>query len=139
MKYFRLLAMPPTRQSRYGDGARFISLLVAFCFFLLFLCSTLHAADITLAWDANTEADLAGYRLYQAEKTDNVTTAFEPIADIPAGTTTHTVTIDGRKNYVWQITAFDAEGNESRGSNMAEKVRPTDRIPPGQAKNLRRH
>ena len=96
------------------------------------------AGDVTLAWDPNTEADLAGYRLYQATITDNVTTGWEMVAEIPAGTTTYAVTVDDLKDYAWQLTAFDTAGNESFVSNMVEKVGLPDRIPPGHAKNLRK-
>ena len=31
---------------------------------ILFFSAIVFAADVTLAWDANTEYDLAGYRIY---------------------------------------------------------------------------
>ena len=115
------------------------SLLIGFAISLLFLSAmSCPAADVTLAWDANTEADLAGYRLYQAEKIGDVTTAWEQVAEIPAGTEICTVTVDDDKDYAWLLTAFDSKGNESFPSNMAELVKQPDKIPPGHAKNLRK-
>ena len=113
----------------------FIALFFALCSMLSAPC---YAGDVTLAWDPNSEPDLAGYRLYQAEIADGVSTNWEMVAEIPAGTEIYTVTIDGRKNYAWQLTAYDTEGNESFVSNMAELVRQQDRTPPGRTKNLKR-
>jgi len=107
-------------------------------FFVLFaLCASLHADVVTLVWDANSETDLAGYRLYQAQVINGTSTQWEMVAEILAGTETYTVTIDGSKDYAWQLTAYDTEGNESFVSNMTERIRQVDWIPPGRAKNLR--
>lgn len=40
---------------------------------LLALAVCAHAADVTLQWDANTEADLAGYRVYQGSGSNPTT------------------------------------------------------------------
>ena len=41
---------------------------------LLFLawCTPAYALDVTLQWDANTEADLAGYRVYYKTETSGI-------------------------------------------------------------------
>ncbi len=100
-----------------------------FLFFLSFqtLC---FAADITLRWDANTETDLAGYKLYY--KTDTPGSPYDgagadqgpsPI-DIPLGSLSNpgnpesTITgLDASHIYFLVITAYDTEGNESGYSN----------------------
>ena len=44
---------------------RYFSICVVTCIAIL-ICSSnpSYAKDVTLAWDANTEADLAGYKIY---------------------------------------------------------------------------
>jgi len=105
---------------------------------LLFTATCCWAADVPLSWDANTEPDLAGYNLYQAERIGDMTTEWVFVIEIPAGTepiVTHTVTVDDNKNYAWLVTAFDFAGNRSFVSNMVERF---DRIPPGHVKNLKK-
>lgn len=92
------------------------------CIFSLALfCATLlvgtgHAGTVTLAWDPNTESDLAGYKLYYGNA---------PRAQAPY---TQTVLINDRTATNWQVTlnpgvyyfgltAFDRTGNESGFSN----------------------
>jgi fibronectin type 3 domain-containing protein len=71
---------------------------------------------VTFEWDANTEVDLVGYRLYQST-TPGVYNYGQgnEVADIAAGTMTATITVDGRYYYV--LTAYDTEGFESEPSN----------------------
>ena len=89
-------------------------------FLILLLWPTLAFAgisNVTLQWDANTEPDLAGYRLYQATASGAYT--FGPgneALDIPAGTMTGTINaLDG--TFYWVVTAYDTEGLESIPSN----------------------
>ncbi len=100
-----------------------------FLFFLSFqtLC---FAADITLRWDANTETDLAGYKLYY--KIDSSGPPYEgtgadqgpsPV-DIPLSNLSDpnnpelTITgLDAGNIYFLVLTAYDTEGNESGYSN----------------------
>lgn len=109
--------------------------LVLVVLFIFTLAGTALAADVTLGWDANTETDLAGYNLYQAERMGDKTTEWIFVVEIPAGMETHTVTVDDNKNYAWLVTAFDLSGNQSFVSNMVERF---DRTPPGHVKNLKK-
>jgi hypothetical protein len=73
------------------------------------------ATQITLAWDANSEPDLEGYRLYarQADREYNYTS---PACD---GSET-SCTIDNlveSVEYCFVVRAYDADGNESTDSN----------------------
>ena len=45
-----------------------LSLLTAAVMLFMVLLSGAAAADVTLRWDPNTEADLAGYKIYYKEK-----------------------------------------------------------------------
>ncbi len=85
---------------------------------------------IQLAWDANTESDLAGYRLY-----DSSDTAI-PIAEIPAGTETYTVEMNATENAprCFYLTAFDTSSNESAPSDT---VCQNFNFAPGSPANIR--
>ena len=84
---------------------------------LLALAFTAYAADVTLQWDANTETDLAGYRLYQ--KQNSAVPPFAQVQDIPKGTTTASVTgLDSSHSYSFAVTAYNTAGMESAYSNI---------------------
>ena len=92
------------------------------------------AADVTLQWDANTESDLVGYYVYQAERIGNKTTAWQRITPDPVTEVIFVVTGLDSNNYAWMVTAVDSEDNESFVSNMVERY---DRTPPGVPANLK--
>ena len=90
------------------------------------------ATDVSFRWDANTELDLAGYRLYRAE-TSGAYTKGAYIKQIPcAGSDTSCATAtdvgvpDG--TYFWVVTAYDTGGLESDWSN--EVTSTLDSAPP---------
>lgn len=96
-----------------------------------FLASpVLAAGKAVLDWDANTEPDLAGYKVYfgTASKTygapidvGKVTTkTIEPLAD---GT------------YFFAVTAYDTSGNESLFSDEVSKT--IDSTPPAKPNGLK--
>lgn len=76
------------------------------------------ASDVTFAWDANSESDLAGYRMYQSQ-TSGVYTFGDgnQVATILVGTETVQITHLINGGYFWVVTAYDTEGLESGPSN----------------------
>jgi len=93
-------------------------------FFLIVLLSTVpvYAADVTLAWDSNSESDLEGYGVYFRMGTPG------PPYDLSGYVTTgelsnptnptFTVTgLDKGARYYFAVTAYDTDGNESYFSN----------------------
>ena len=78
------------------------------------------ASNIELVWDRNTEADLAGYRLYRAPAAG----AFEKIADIPEAPSYSDSKVESGKQYRYAISAVDRSGNESKPSEPVEISAP---------------
>ena len=90
---------------------KFLFLLILL--FPLALIPTSWAMDITLAWDPNTEPDLAGYRIYYGTSSRNY------ISSIDVGNVTrYTIAnLDPRFTYYFAVTAYDIYNNESDFSN----------------------
>lgn len=91
----------------------FITLLLGIC---------VHAADVTLQWDANSESDLQGYRIYKTE----VEGSYTYVKDNPIDNNKVwegadefcTIQISDGPYECWFVaTAYDKCGNESDPSN----------------------
>ena len=114
---------------------KILSLLLTFGM----LCSVVNLAEadtVTLGWTANTETDLAGYRLYYGNSSRAQSTYTQTVPINNRNATTWQLTLpDGV--YYFALTAVDLGGNESGFSNevMAEisAVTSPPTGPPGQA------
>jgi len=97
----------------------------------LFYVSNAMAMDVTFTWTANTETDLAGYRIFMREMPadyDFTTPAWEG-----AEVTATLLTLSDTKDYFFVVRAYDIWGNESGNSNEVRLYRGNvpDVIPPG--------
>ncbi len=72
-------------------------------------------SSTTLTWDANTESDLAGYKIYRADASGGYGA---PIATVQGNVTTYIAAgLQVGTTYFFVITAYDSAGNESAYSN----------------------
>lgn len=116
------------RQGFGGRARRSVGFFLSL--FLVFGCSVLSpqsslAAPVTVAWDANAESDLAGYRVHwgQASRTysqsQDVGNQTSVLIELPAGT------------WFGAVTAYDLAGNESGFSNeVSTTIAPQPPQPP---------
>ena len=92
---------------------------------LLVSCLRLEAdRSVTLAWDANSETDVAGYRLYCA-----VAGGDSP-AIIDVGTTNafRLDNLTGSTIYTFYVTCYNTAGLESEASNTIEYTTPAESL-----------
>ncbi len=66
--------------------------------------------DTDLKWDANTDADLAGYEIVWR---DTTSAEWTNSAFVPANVTTYTATRMSKDNYFFGVRAVDRDGNKS--------------------------
>lgn len=98
-------------------GAVLVSIMGA-AQFVFVPSSTLYAASINLAWNANSESDLAGYRIYYGTSSGNYT-SFQETGKVTSYTISNLT--DGRAYYI-AMSAFDTTRNESRRSSEIRGV-----------------
>jgi fibronectin type 3 domain-containing protein len=74
----------------------------------------------SLTWSANTESDLAGYKVYAGTSSGHYTA---PIATLPKTTTGYTATgLQTGTTFFFVVTAYDNAGNESLHSGEVSKT-----------------
>src|SRR5688572_19788309 len=77
---------------------------------------------VKLTWTANTETDLAGYRIYRSDTADGAFVAINGGNLVTAATFTDTGMAAGERRY-YRVTAVDVAGNESPASATADAAR----------------
>ncbi len=76
-------------------------------------------SSATLTWNANTESDLAGYKVYRATAPGAYGA---PIATLQGNVTSYVATgLQVGTTYYFVVTAYDTAGNESAYSNEVSK------------------
>ena len=85
-------------------------------FFLLILSSIIlvyttlsYSAEVVLAWDPNTEEDLAGYKVYYGFESGNYAYSVDVGNQVRATISD----VEPNKVYYFTATAYDMDGNES--------------------------
>lgn len=95
----------------------------------------LQAAVVDVSWNANTEADLAGYKLYYGTASG--------VYGLPVDVgkvTSYSVTVNPKvtTTYYVTLTAYDMSGNESPKSDEASiTVTVADTTPPAKPTGLK--
>ena len=100
-----------------GRGSKKLSRnLVFFSVLLVALLISVwaRAEQVTLAWDANTESDLAGYKVHYGTASGSYTTS----VDVHNVTTAIVTGLTAGQTYYFVVTAYNAANNESGYSNQ---------------------
>lgn len=85
---------------------------------------------VTVEWDANTEVDLAGYKVYSGSSSGN----YDKVVDVGNKTSYTLDLLDNQDNYI-VVTAYDTSNNEGEFSNEVKWNKDT--IPPATIGTLR--
>jgi len=108
-------------------------------FLLVFVSTTFAGTNVYFKWDANTESDLAGYRLYISSSDNgpwvNAMVGPNETADLPcaAGDINCAKAVDLNVpdgTWFWICRAYDQNGNESGNSNIVTDTLDTPPNPP---------
>ena len=108
-----------------------IALIIIVALTALIMAAPALAQEVTLAWDANTETDLAGYKIYykvaQGGEPYDGTGIIEGGSPIDVGNVTE-FNLTGldlkNNNYYFVATAYNEAGFESDYSNEVNTVAP---------------
>lgn len=108
-----------------------ISSICILCLIIFYVCSC-QAASLTVTWDANTEDDLAGYKLYYGTAPGTYGTP------LVLGTVTvyQLMSLKDHTIYYIALTAFDTSANES-GYSQEVSATTGDETSPDPPKGLR--
>jgi len=90
-----------------------IKVLIFISIALLLFIQNVQADSVTLAWDANSESDLAGYKIYYGCNSRHYTSCIDV-----GNRTSYTVSgVQTGRKYYFAITAYNTDGYESYYSN----------------------
>lgn len=77
-----------------------------------------QAEQVSLAWDANAEPDLGGYKLYYG----TASRAYSKVINVGQSTQVTVTNLSRGMTYFFAVTAFDLQGAESDFSNEIQKA-----------------
>jgi len=87
---------------------------IVVCIMVGIAASNALAAQTTLAWDANTESDLAGYKVHYGTASGSYTVH----TDVHNITTSTVTGLTAGQTYYFVVTAYNAANNQSGYSNQ---------------------
>ncbi len=102
---------------------------------ILIFSASAFAADVTVTWDANSESDLAGYKVYYGTESED----YSQSTDVGNVTQISVGNLQNNTTYYFAVTAYDASGNESGFSQEASITIPPaeDNDAPQPPRNVR--
>jgi hypothetical protein len=86
---------------------------VLYLLVFLFLVGSAYSAQVTLAWDPNTNPNIAGYRIYYGSASGKYSNS----VDVGNKTSYTLSNLSDKKTYYIAVTAYDRSGKESGLSN----------------------
>ncbi len=92
----------------------------------LVFTSALHAQTVTVAWNANTESDLAGYRVEYGTQSGNPTTTI----DVGNVLSRQITGLQGGVTYYFRVRAYNTSGQVSAPSSQVSFTPQTPPTPP---------
>ena len=101
-----------------------LNIIALFVLISCFSATYCYAVDVTFQWDANSESDIAGYKIYYKQDSQslpfNGTGAVQGPSPVDVGNlTTKLLTgLDPSRTYYFAVTAYNTSGIESVYSNI---------------------
>jgi hypothetical protein len=106
---------------------RRVSVVFFAILFLLQIPSCVFAATVQLDWNANTESDLAGYKVYYGTSSGTYGTSIDV-----GNVVTYDINNLTDGSYFFALTAYDTSGNESGFSaEVPVSIDTTSPLSPG--------
>jgi hypothetical protein len=114
-----MLKTTPRSQKKHKiRKCSFLSILILTLSMVIFTIAVfgippVHAAEISLAWDQNSEPDIAGYKIHYGLESGSYTT----VTDVGKFTSCSLSDLEEGKTYYFAATAYNEAGYESGYSN----------------------
>ena len=105
---------------RRPGRARFVGLKLTTVLAIVLLAAASHAAQVKLAWDPNTEANLAGYKVSYGTASGTYST----VVDVGKVTTYTIANLADSKTYYFAAVAYNTSGASSGYSNQVTFTTP---------------
>ena len=106
--------------SRHAGRARSVGLKLAAILAVAWFAAAAQAATVTLAWDPNTEPDLAGYKLCYGTTAGSYTS----VVDVGKVTTYTISSLADGTTYYFAVMAYSISGGNSGYSNQVTYTTP---------------
>jgi hypothetical protein len=118
---------PPTSRINNRNAAPrlkrslILAILVSFALYSVAVVNA-NAGQVTLQWNANTEPDLAGYRVHYGTSSRS----YQYSTDVKNSTSCNISGLNSGTTYYFAVTAYDTHQNESRYSDEVDYYVPAD-------------